>query len=153
MSIIFSTLPKSDVISYTNLYWCEKTEDTYQTNILAANDREAHNLTCQECSIYGGALLQENLQVPDIQMSNNNALAFLKAFGMPVEYSGEVEASILFDSLTLLNLDSSDLIEADKVSHNVHSFGRDDSYINTRLMQFSKLTDWARKNNAKIIWS
>lgn len=152
MSIIFSAFPKPEVISHSNLFWCEKEETTFAQSDAALVEAKNHEKSCGDCVAYGGVLQKENLLVEEVQMSNSNALAFLKALGLPDEYAGEVNAQHFFDRITLLNLDSSDLITPNQKKENMYLFGRDSDYVLRRLSQLSELSNWARKNNSTITW-
>jgi hypothetical protein len=123
LSITFSTNPRPKTINYGILCWANTIADKFNSR----NDLDAfinlHNSTCNECIIYGGALIQEFNEVEDVQFSNSNAISFLNLMGIEGEYFGEIDADVFFDKLTFAYFTSDELVSANAVTDNFIQVG------------------------------
>lgn len=152
MSITFSTEPKSEILDFTISCWAFTDRITIPTKQEADNYVLTHNSNCAECSAYGGALIEENNQVKDVQLSNSNAMYLLGVLGMESEYCGQISAKELFDRITVANLCNNFESTPTTQVGNVIQVGRTSEYLDTKLNGLSQLAQWAKDNQALINW-
>ena len=92
MSVTFSTLPQSKIIVAKIKCWEFVDLQISTTPETAEFDASTHNKECPECQNYGGALIEYEHEVNDLNISNSNAQFLLENLGLNENLYGNLKA-------------------------------------------------------------
>ncbi len=110
---------------------------------------------CLYCDGTGSDTIKESI-LPHLNMSNYNALAFLKALDQEQEYCGTWEVDMLpviETKLMLIQMGTSVMLEEQSYAvGNFHHCGRDNDYVQSRAEAMLKVVQAARKSCMAVSW-
>ena len=119
------------------------------------SDVYEHNQICTFCDGNGE---YSEMDMPELNLANTNAIAMMGLIGIVPDYCGEVEVSLIPEIrrniLVQLNVKSlrAVAIRESVKECNVYSTGIDDEYIIDRLKAMDEILVYCQKHNDNFCW-
>ena len=153
MSVTFSTSPQSKIIGAKIKCWEFVDLQISTVPETAELDALMHNKECQECQNYGGALIEYDHEVNDLNLSNGNAQFLLENLGLNENLYGNLKAddflarALIADAL-LPNDPGTPTFEDGNIIYG----GREPMYLQNKIARLIELCNWASAHKAEITW-
>lgn len=162
MSVTFSVypLPPEAHLSREIRFWCSSDPvvvESYRAEVEAA----AHALSCQECALYDGPLVDRVLPFDELNMANGNAAELLTLVGFAGDdlYAGSCDAGELLGRLLVAGalLDPSpevpERVERSSGGATLVDFGRPEGYLNDKVDRLAEVARFASDIGSSVVWS
>lgn len=98
------------------------------------------------------------MDIPEINLANTNAVAMIRLLGLPVDYCGEVPFNKIPDIrrniLKLINVKSLRMsaIRSTVKEANFYAMGVDDAYVLEKLKMIDTIMVYCQKHNEDFVW-
>jgi hypothetical protein len=153
VSVTFSTSPQSKIIGAKIKCWEFVDLQISTVPETVEEDAKIHNLECSECRTYGGALIEYDHEVNDLNISNGNAHYLLENLGLAESLYGNLKAedflarALIADALLPLDPGTPTIQEG-----NIVYGGREPMYLQNKIARLIELCNWASAHKAEITW-
>ena len=164
MSITFyPTISDTDVQGFAGECHADFTKAPVQIGFAPTRDEAVervamHSLTCDECHMYG-AYVSAITEVPEVNVSNENARFILSLLGVEFDYCGSVSAAELLERIAFGQVvgggdEGTVAVEyRSEGGATMIECGRSAGYADRRLAQIAEVAEWAAAHGREVVWS
>lgn len=160
MSVTFypTKTPKAELCSLR--FWCDLTTQNVAADV-ARDVAHTHSITCGECGLNGGVLVDEIHDFVEVNMANSNAARVLHLLGYSGDdlYCGSADVDDFLGRLLVADglLETSDERAPQTLKGSggatLIDLGERAGYLNEKLALLIELANWAKRNDSDICWN